>query len=113
MSSVGYGLIYITGVFISSIAQLLLKKSSSISYDNKLKEYLNFKTIFAYFIFFSATLLSLFSFKGLPLLYGTLLGTTEYIFVTILSYLFLKEKISFRKLLGLILVIIGIIVYFI
>lgn len=108
-----YSLIYVFGVIISSIAQLLLKKSADIKYDNKIKEYLNVKTIFAYFIFFSATIFTLFAYKGIPLSLGPILGATEYIFIIILSYIFLKEKISKRKLLGLMMVIIGILVYFI
>lgn len=108
-----YSSIYLIGVIISSFAQLLLKKASNINYDNKLKEYLNFKTLFAYLVFFSATLFSVYSYKGIPLSLGPILGTTEYIFITILSIIFLKEKISKNKILGLTLVLIGIFIYFI
>lgn len=43
--------IYILGVIISALAQILLKKSADIERESKIKEYLNFKTIFAYMIF--------------------------------------------------------------
>lgn len=112
-SIVFYSIIYLIGVIISSFAQLLLKKASSINYNNKIKEYLNFKTLFAYFVFFSATIFSVYSYKGIPLSLGPILGTTEYIFITILSIVFLKEKISIKKILGLSLVLVGIFVYFI
>ena len=56
-----YSGIYILGVIISAFAQILLKKSASIERANKLKEYLNFKTIFAYAIFFGATLCTVFA----------------------------------------------------
>ena len=100
-----YSGIYILGVIISALAQILLKKSANI------KEYLNFKTIFAYGIFFGATLCSVFAYKYVPLSMGPILGTTEYVFVAILSYLLLKEKISKRKLIGLITIIIGVLVF--
>ena len=103
--------IYILGVFVSSIAQILLKKSANIERESKLKEYLNFKTIFAYGIFFGATLCTLFAYKYIPLTMGTILETTGYIFITILSYIFLKEKISRKKLIGLIIIIIGILIF--
>lgn len=108
-----YSLIYLIGIIISSFAQLLLKKASMIKYDNKIKEYLNLKTIIAYIVFFSATLLSVYSFKGLPLMYGTVIGATEYIFVTLLGYFVLKEQIKLKTIIGLLFVIIGVIIFFI
>ena len=42
---------------------------------------------------------------------GPILGTTEYVFVAILSYYLLKEKISKKKLIGLITIIIGVLIF--
>lgn len=106
-----YSGIYILGVIISALAQVLLKKSANIERENKLKEYLNFKTIFAYAIFFGATLCTVFAYKYVPLSMGPILGTTEYIFVAILSYWLLKEKISKKKLIGLITIVIGVLIF--
>lgn len=103
--------IYILGVFISSMAQILLKKSANIERESKINEYLNLKTIFAYGIFFGATICTLFAYKFIPLTMGAILETTGYIFVTILSYFLLKEKISRKKLVGLIIIIIGILIF--
>ena len=103
--------IYILGVIISAFAQILLKKSADVERESKLKEYLNFKTIFAYGIFFGATLCSVFAYKYLPLSYGPILGTLEYIFVAVLSYIFLKEKIKKKKLIGLLIVLAGVFIY--
>ena len=44
-------IIFIFGVFISSISQIILKKSAQKKYENKIKEYLNPRVIFAYMIF--------------------------------------------------------------
>ncbi len=106
-----YSLIYISGVIISAFAQVLLKKSADTKKENVIKEYLNIKTICSYSIFFIATLCSVFAYKYLPLSYGPILGTLEYIFVAILSYLFLKEKIKIKKLIGLLVVLIGVFIY--
>lgn len=103
--------VYILGVIISSIAQILLKKSADIERENKLKEYLNFKTIFAYGIFFGATLCTLLAYKYIPLTLGTILETSGYIFIAIFSYLFLKEKIGKKKLIGLITIILGVLIF--
>lgn len=106
-----YSGIYILGVIISALAQILLKKSADIERESKLKEYLNFKTIFAYGIFFGATLCTVFAYKYVPLSMGPILGTTEYVFVAILSYCLLKEKISKKKLIGLITIVLGVLIF--
>lgn len=103
--------IYILGVIISAFAQVLLKKSADIERENKIKEYLNFKTIFAYGIFFGATLCTVLAYKYVPLSMGPILGTTEYVFVAILSYFMLKEKVSKKKMLGLITIIFGVLIF--
>ena len=103
--------IYIFGVLISSLSQILLKKSADVERESKLKEYLNFKTIFAYFMFFSATICTMLAYKYIPLSMGPILESMGYIFVAIFSYYLLKEKITKRKLLGLIIIIIGIVIF--
>lgn len=106
-----FSLIFILGVFISSISQIILKKSAQINYGSKIKEYLNPKVIFAYIIFFGATLCSVWAYTVIPLSLGPILESAGYIFVAVLSWLFLKEKITKQKLLGLSVIIIGIIIY--
>ena len=103
--------IYVLGVIISAFAQILLNKSADVERKSKLKEYLNFKTIFAYGIFFGATLCSVIAYKYVPLSMGPILGTTEYVFVALLSYLLLKEKIGKKKLIGLIVIIFGVLIF--
>ena len=106
-----YSGIYILGVIVSALAQVLLKKSADIERESKIKEYLNFKTIFAYSVFFGATLCTVIAYKYVPLSMGPILGTTEYVFVAILSYYLLKEKISKRKLIGLITIVLGVLIF--
>lgn len=139
-----YSIIYVGSVFISSVAQILLKKSAvnnassniitftqkhfkkqyeklhnskngfiCILKNNKslISDYLNPKTVIAYVVFFGATLITVFAYKGVPLSLGPILGASEYIFVAVLSMIFLKEKIHQKKLIGLIIIIIGVVVY--
>lgn len=51
------------------------------------------------------------AYKYVPLSMGPVLESSGYIFVTILGVLVLKEKISKRKLLGMTVIIIGIVVF--
>ena len=102
--------IYVFSVFISSVSQIILKKSADKKYDSKIKEYLNPLVIIAYGIFFLATLVTIYAYKGIPLSLGPILETTGYLWVSLLGYFILKEKISRRKILGLAVVVIGIFV---
>ena len=136
--------LYISGVFISAIAQMMLKKSSTKKavynvftlaekmfpraysrfeestnklmklirkYKKLLAEYLNPFTILAYTIFIVATFLTIFSYKEVPLSMAPILGATEYFFVAALSRIFLKEKITLKKGIGLAVIVLGIMVY--
>jgi len=106
-----YSIIYLIGVVISAFAQILLKKAAMIKRESKIKEYLNFKTMFAYFIFFSATLCTVLSYKYVPMSMGPILGTTEYLFIALLSYFFLKEKIKKKKLIGILVIVAGVLIF--
>ena len=106
-----YTLLYLSGVFISSVSQIILKKSAGIHYQKRSREYLNRRVILAYTIFFLATLCTVFAYKYVPLSMGPILGATEYVFVALLSFFILKEKISKKKLAGLLVIIAGVIIF--
>jgi len=100
-------------VFISSASQILLKKSANRVYGSKIREYLNGLVIGAYIIFFSAMLINVFVLKKLPMNAMPIIETTGYIYVAILSRVFLKEKISKRSAAGLGIILVGVVVFFI
>ena len=110
-SKVIFSLIYLSGVFISAIAQIILKKSTGKEYESKIREYLNPYVIIAYAIFFGATFCTIYAYKGVPLSFGPILAASEYVFVAVLSKLFLKENINLKKFIGLSVIIAGIIIY--
>ncbi len=111
MDDLIYICIYIFAVFISSVSQILLKKSAVKERQNWLIEYLNPMVILAYFLFFSSTLITIISYKVLPLSLGPVLESSGYLFVMVLSLSFLKEKFSKRKIVGITLIVIGITVF--
>lgn len=106
-----YILIFLCSVFISSISQILLKSSADRQYDNAVKEYLNPKVIIAYGMFFATTFVTILAYKYMPLSMGGILEASGYIFVSLLSYFFLHEKVGKRKLIGLLIIFIGIMVF--
>ena len=110
-SKIVFSLIYLSGVFISAIAQIILKKSAGRKYESKIREYLNPYVIISYAIFFGATFCTIYAYKGVPLSFGPILAASEYVFVAVLSKLFLKENINLKKFIGLSVIIAGIIIY--
>ena len=101
--------IYVFSVFISAVSQIILKTSADKEYDSRIREYLNPHVIIAYGIFFFATLVTVYAYKGIPLFLGPILETTGYLWISLLGYFVLKEKISRRKLAGLVIVVVGIV----
>lgn len=106
-----YALFALFGVFISGISQVLLKKSAGRQYSSAIREYLNPLVIVAYAMFFGATLLSVYAYKGIPLSMGPILDATGYIYVTIFGITIFHEKLNARRILALALIILGIVVY--
>lgn len=105
-----YVSILLTGVLVSSISQILLKKSAMRKYDSLIKDYLNIRVVFSYIIFIFATFCTMYAYKGVPLSLGPVFASSEYIFVAVMSCAFLKEQLSKQKLIGLGLIVIGIVV---
>lgn len=106
-----YSLILVLGVFISTVSQILLKKSANKKYGSILKEYMNPTVIGAYAIFFAATFLSIYAYKVVPLSMGPILESSGYFFITILSLVFIHEKPNRKKIIALLIIVLGIVVY--
>ena len=66
-TTIFYAAVLLTGVFLSAISQVMLKKAALRTYSSKLREYLNPFVIVAYMIFVGTTLLSVYAYKGIPL----------------------------------------------
>lgn len=106
-----YSCFILFGSFISSVSQVILKKSAMKKHDTVLKEYLNVPVIGSYFIFFIATLCSVMAYKEIPLSMGPILESSSYIYVTIFGVKIFHERISATKIVALGIIIMGIVVY--
>lgn len=98
-------------VFISSVSQILLKKAANRTYETPLKEYLNPLVVGAYGLFFCSVILTMLALKHVPLSMSPILESTGYIFVSVMGYIFLKEKFTRRKLCGFALILTGVIIF--
>ena len=106
-----YSGIMLASVLVSSVSQILLKKSAQREYSSRLREYLNPLVIIAYGMFFGSTLITMYALKVVPLSMSPILESAGYIFVAVLSFIFLKERMNRRQIAGTIVIIVGIIVY--
>ncbi len=106
-----YSLLVVLSTLISSFSQILLKKAAQKTYPSKLREYLNPQVITAYCIFFACTLITMYALKVVPLSATPILESSGHIFIAILSYLFFRERLDRRQLLGVFLVLSGIVIF--
>ena len=102
--------VFIFGVLVSSFAQIALKKTAVKEHESLIKEYLNAPVICAYAVFFAATFCSVYAYKGIPLHLGPILESTQYLFVAVLSYILLKEKLTKRRVLGIVVILCGVLI---
>lgn len=98
-------------VFISSCSQIILKTGAKKCYENKIKEYLNIYVIMGYSILVLATIFAIWSLKGIELKNAPILNSISYVYILILSKIFLHEKITKQKIIGNSIIIFGIIIF--
>ena len=103
-------LIMLGGTFFSAVSQILLKQSANIKYENRIREYLNFRVILSYAIFM-LILLHTWCYTKVDMRYGPVIDTAAYVFVLLLSHFILKEKITKGKIIGNLIIIAGILIY--
>lgn len=101
---------FVSGI-LSAFSQILLKKGSQNIYNKKYMEYLNRYVILGYFLTFLCMLMMVYAYRTLPLKYGSAMESLVYVYVVILSCLLFKEKISTKKKIGILTIVIGVIVF--
>ena len=106
-----YILIMLSGILIASIAQILLKSSALSEHSGRLREYLNVRVILAYSMMFASTLLGIKAYRVIPLSMGAILEASGYVYITLAGRFIFHEKITLRKVISIVLIISGIIIY--
>lgn len=106
-----YLLIMFLATFFSASSQILLKQSANKTYKSAIYEYLNWRVILAYFIFFAVLLVNTYAYTQVDMKYGAVIDTCTYVFVMLLSALILHESFTKWKLVGNLIIIAGVIIY--
>lgn len=108
-----YLLLILCSVVMASFAQILLKKSANKTYKSWVFEYLNPYVICGYGIMVLGMLLNVLAYRKVDYKNGPVIESLGFLFVMILSWFFFKEKITKKKLLGNIIILLGVIIFYI
>lgn len=107
-----YYIVFVLSVFIASCSQIILKKSADKEHKSLIAEYLNPQVIIGYGMLFASTLLTIMAYSKIDYKNGPIIESAGYIFVLILSRIYLDEHITKKKIIGNIIILIGIFVFY-
>lgn len=109
-----YYVLVVLSVLSAAGAQMLLKKGATIAYPSFIRQYLNPWVIGGYAIMGCSLLLNVFCLShGVQLKEMGGIESLSYLFVPMLSWLFFKERITWRKVGAIAVIMLGVIVFFI
>ena len=106
--------IVILSVFLAACAQMLLKQGARQQYEVWWRQYINRWVIGGYTIMLGTMLMNIFAMsRGVEVKEVSIIESMSYLFVPILSFVIFKERLTWRKIIAIGVIIIGIIVFFV
>lgn len=105
-------LLGLLSVVIASFSQVMLKLGAGKTYSSKIREYLNGYVITGYGMLFVSMVLTIVAYSGLSYLNVPVIEAVGYVLVPILSYFIFKEKLTKRKVVGILFILTGIFIYY-
>ena len=107
-------IIVISSVFLAACAQMLLKQGARQEYAQWWRQCMNGWVIGGYAIMFSTMMLNIFAMsKGVQVKELSIIESMSYLFVPALSFIIFKEKLTWRKICAIALIITGVIIFFV
>ncbi len=109
-----YKLLVIVSVLAAAGAQMLLKQGAKKEYASFVRQYLNPWVIGGYGIMGASLLLNIFCLShGVQVKEVSIIESLSYLFVPLLSWLFFKEKVTWRKAGAIAVIMVGVVVFFV
>ena len=106
-------IIVILSVFLAACAQMLLKQGAHQQYATWWRQYMNGWVIGGYAIMFGTMVMNIFAMsKGVQVKEVSIIESMSYLFVPALSFVIFKEKLTWRKISAIAIIIIGVIIFF-
>ena len=109
--ALSYIIVFVLAVFAASCSQILLKKAAGIPRKSKQAEYLNWWVIVAYGIFGLSAVIAMYILRYIPLSLAPILESAVYVFVPLLSWVFLGERLRRIQFAGMSLIFTGILIF--
>lgn len=107
-----YLLLILCSVVMASFAQILLKKATLKTYKSWLFEYLNPYVICGYGIMMIGMVLNVLAYRKVDYKNGPVIESLGFLFVMVLSWFFFREKITKKKLFGNLIILLGVLVFY-
>lgn len=107
-----YWIVLFAAVIVSSASQMLLKKGATKQYDSVIHEYLNPWVISGYGLMILSTLCVIFAYRGVAYKNGAIIESLGYLLIMFLSRFFFGEKITKKKLIGNLIILAGVLVFY-
>ena len=106
-----YYLLTLVVVVFTSMGHLLLKIAASRVTESRGRLYTHPLSVLGYGIFAFVAFLSIYAMKGLDLKVFFALNSLTYICIPILAYLILRESVTRNKIIGVIIISIGVLLF--
>lgn len=108
-----YKTLVVLSVFAAAGAQMLLKQGAKNNYPTFWRQYLNPWVMGGYGIMGASLLLNIFCLgHGVQVKEVSIIESLSYLFVPLLSWLFFKEKITWRKAGAIAVIMMGVVIFF-
>ena len=108
-----YILLLFLSMMIASLSQILLKKGALRKHNSFYEEYLNPYVISGYALLVLTTLINIMAFsKGVEYKNGPVIEALGFVLVMLLSKVFFGERITLRKSIGNIFILLGVFVFY-
>ena len=109
-----YYLLVVISVLSAAGAQMLLKQGTRKNYSSFWRQYLNPWVISGYGIMGASLLLNIFCLgHGVQVKEISIIESLSYLFVPVLSWIFFKESITWRKVGAIAVIMAGVVVFFV
>ena len=103
----------IASVLAASLSQLLLKKGAMQRYASLWREYWNPWVLCGYLVLLCSVFLTICGLRGLDYLNAPIVESLGYVLVPVFGAVFFREKLGWRRLMGIGCIVVGMVVFYI